>query len=173
METKMKKIIFLLASILLASQAVLVSAEDKAAGTGPSPYVDCGIGAALFKDTAWAAVTSNIIWDAGTTAVISATASPETCNAKAVEVTKFINHSYDNLIEETAQGSGNYLNAMLDIYSCDENSRSKITADVRVQVAKKVSDAGYLSENRKQKVTSYYNIVSSTVSNKYSQSCSV
>ena len=34
-----------------------------------NPYTDCGIGAALFPNTNWAAVTSNVIWDAGTTAV--------------------------------------------------------------------------------------------------------
>ena len=45
-----------------------------------NPYVDCGIGAALFPNTDWAAVTSNVIWDAGTTALISATASEDTCS---------------------------------------------------------------------------------------------
>ena len=45
-----------------------------------NPYTDCGIGAALFPNTNWAAVTSNATWDAGTTAVISATASEDTCS---------------------------------------------------------------------------------------------
>ncbi len=34
-------------------------------------WVDCGIGAMIFDNTAWAAATSNIIWDLGITATTS------------------------------------------------------------------------------------------------------
>ena len=48
-------------------------ADPKAPGSGPNPYTDCGIGAALFPNTHWAAATSNVIFDLGITAITSAT----------------------------------------------------------------------------------------------------
>ena len=91
-------------------------AQDKEAGSGPNPFTDCGIGAALFPNTGWAAVTSNVIWDVGTTAVISATASPETCSGSSAQAAKFINDTYDSVIEDTARGDGEYVATLLEIY---------------------------------------------------------
>ncbi|MBI3771765.1 MAG: hypothetical protein HY272_03590 [Gammaproteobacteria bacterium] len=41
-----------------------------------NPWLDCGIGAMIFTETKWAAVTSNVIWDLGTTAVTSGASTP-------------------------------------------------------------------------------------------------
>lgn len=109
--------------IFLAIVASTAVAADKRSGTGPNPFKDCGVGAALFTDTAWAAVTSNIIWDLGTTAVTSATASPETCSGKHIQTAKFVIDNYDSLIEETAKGQGENLTAVLDIQGCDMQNR--------------------------------------------------
>ncbi len=62
-------------TLAVCAASLNVNAANKAPGSGPNPFSDCGIGAALFKDTKWAAVSSNVIWDIGTTAVTSATAS--------------------------------------------------------------------------------------------------
>src|SRR5688572_5993856 len=55
-----------------APEPAKAPAASKAPGAGPNPFSDCGIGAALFPKTGWAAVTSNVIWDIGTTALTSA-----------------------------------------------------------------------------------------------------
>ena len=153
-------------AIVVASSSALA---EKAPGSGPNPFSDCGIGAALFKETKWAAVTSNITWDVGTTAVTSATASPETCNGKTVEAATFIQHSYDNLVEETAQGEGEYINAMLNIFGCDAAVRSQVIAQVRNDAGQVVTDAAYATQSQQGKVVQYYQIVDNAVN----ASCSV
>ena len=59
---KLKAIAAVLFTTVVTS-TVTVAEANKTAGSGPNPYTDCGIGAALFSDTHWAAVTSNVIWD--------------------------------------------------------------------------------------------------------------
>ena len=105
--------------ILISSVAIAFCAFDKTPGSGPNPFSDCGIGAALFKDTKWAAVTSNVIWDVGTTAVTSATASPETCTGANIIAAKFIIDNYDNIVEEIAEGSGDHLASMYGVLGCN------------------------------------------------------
>ena len=116
---RMKPIVIGVFAGIVATATPFIYAEDsdehKVAGSGPNPYSDCGIGAALFTETKWAAVTSNVIWDLGITAITSATASPETCSGKKVETAQFIIDNYDNLAEETAKGQGTHLIAMLGL----------------------------------------------------------
>ncbi|MDQ7049624.1 MAG: DUF3015 family protein [Enterobacterales bacterium] len=148
-----------------------VSAEG-GAGSGPSPYIDCGIGGALFKNTPWAAAISNIIWDAGSTAITSATASPETCNGKDVAVAEFINRTYDNLIEDTAKGNGEYLTAVFDLYDCHASAQPAMTSELRSIVAQKVSAPGYSNKTSIEKSEALYFSVKQVVSQKGSSSCS-
>ena len=153
----------LLGSMLLALASTTASASG-AAGSGPSPYTDRGIGGALFPDTSWAAVTSNVTWDVGSTAITSATASPETCNAKKVAVAEFINHSYANLINETAKGEGEYVTTMLNIYGCDADARQGIVNTMRSQTGAAVNSDDYSSQDHMQKITTFYHIVDNAVS---------
>ncbi|MFT5351498.1 MAG: hypothetical protein ACI9MF_002321 [Gammaproteobacteria bacterium] len=162
----MNKLIAIMGGALLTlASTVTLAAESGTTGTGagPNPFSDCGIGAALFPNTGWAAATSNVTWDVGTTAVTSATASPETCSAKKVEVAEFINHSYDNLITETAQGEGQYISALLNIYGCNVDSRKNIVADMRAKTGAAVNNNDYSSQDHLQKITTYYQIVDSAV----------
>lgn len=167
----MKKVLALTLGAILSTQAGVVSAEEGKAGTGPNPFTDCGIGAALFPDTHWAAVTSNIIWDVGTTAVTSATASPETCSGKNVEVAQFISTSYDNLVEDTARGEGEYVTAMLDIYGCSATGRTEVTSEIRAQVGESVGSDEYNSMTNGQKAESYYLIVNDVVTSSPAGTC--
>ena len=152
-----------LLSLVLASSALSLSAqaaiETKPAGTGPNPYVNCGIGAALFPKTHWAAVTSNVIWDLGTTAVTSATSSPETCSKRNLEVAQFILDTYDNLAEETAQGQGEHLSAMLDILDCQQGAQGSVITAVRAQMGQQVGVAGYTDQSKIEKAAIYYDVV--------------
>src|ERR1700716_1537447 len=73
-----------------------------------NPWIDCGIGAMIFEETTWAAVSSNIIWDLGTTAVISDQSSQNNCNSKKAKTALYIGATYANLSEETVKGDGKH-----------------------------------------------------------------
>ena len=119
-------------------------AEDKpAAGSGPSPYTDCGIGAALFTETKWAAVTSNVIWDLGITALVSATASPQTCSGKKVTAALFIRDTYDELTEEAAVGTGEHLTAAMTMFGCNGEAQNAAALQVRSAMGASVSAPEY------------------------------
>lgn len=159
------------AVLLVLGCSAAVSAQEKEAGSGPSPYRDCGIGAALFPDTHWAAVTSNVIWDIGTTAVTSATMSPETCSGAAVQAARFINDTYDSVVEETAKGEGDHLIALLEIYGCDSSVHSDIVDAIRPEVGAAVIDESYTSMTHLQKAEQYFQLVDTQVRTAYAQNC--
>ena len=171
----MKKFTFALlcAAVAFASVGTMAQDEmgkDESMDSDPHPYYDCGLGAMIFSDNEVAAAISNVIFDLGTTAYTSATSSPETCKGEGVEMAVFIQHSYDRLIEETAQGEGEHINAMLNIYGCATEARPQVVSDVRRAAGKAVTDAGYATQSRMDKVIQYYQIVNSAASNHCSAS---
>lgn len=139
-------------------------ASDKAVGTGPNPFSDCGIGAALFPKTPLAAVLSNTFWDAGTTALTSATASPETCNAKAVAAAAFINETYENLLDETAAGHGQHLSAMLEVFGCSSSEKTNAVNEIRSELKDQINSDAFSNNTRLENASSYYDIVSQATS---------
>ncbi len=153
----------IISSLFVGILSLSVCAEDdkseKKPGSGPNPYTDCGIGASLFPDTPWAAVTSNVTWDAGTTALTSATASPETCNGKDVEVAEFIYRSYDSLVEDTARGEGEYLTSLLNIMQVQESFRGEVVDSIRSKMLSNIIQDTYMAMDDVEKSTQYYNIV--------------
>lgn len=157
----MNKIKILISSVTLAvcASSLNVSAFDKIPGSGPNPFSDCGIGAALFKDTKWAAVTSNVIWDIGTTAVTSATASPETCTGANVIAAKFIIDNYDNIVEEIAEGTGEHLASMYGVLGCDNNVQTEITANIRNDMVHVISQANYQDQSLVQRSSTLHTMV--------------
>lgn len=156
--------------LVLGSGAVF--AQDKEQGSGPQPYTECGIGAQLFPNTHWAAVTSNVIWDVGTTAIISATASPETCNGKSAQAAKLIYDTYDNILEDTAKGDGEYVAALLQVYECSDDSRDALINAVRVDFRATVSDEAYVDMPKLEKAEAYFNVIDTKVRSDFSASCS-
>lgn len=147
---------FILTLCILSASAI--SLADGKPGSGPNPYRDCGIGAALFPNTSWAAVTSNAIWDLGTTAVTSATSSPETCSGKNVETARFIIDNYDNLVEETAIGQGEYLSSLLSLRGCAAENHHSAISTLRSGVAEKVRAADYGGLDPVGKASLYYGV---------------
>ena len=119
------------------------------------------------------AVTSNVIWDVGTTAVTSATASPQTCSGKSTEVAKFVLDAYENVVEETARGTGTHVATMLEIYGCDAGSREAIVAAVRPELGAAVGAPGYAGMSRVQKAEQYYLIVTGEIEKNFAASCAV
>ena len=139
--------------VLSATFVANVQAADKAAGSGPNPYSDCGIGAALFTENKTLAVTSNVIWDIGTTAVTSATASPETCSGKKVAVATFILESYDQLAEDTARGEGDHLATLLQLLEVQPQQQAIVVASLRAQMATQLNAADYATADKVTKST--------------------
>jgi hypothetical protein len=149
----MKKLI--LAAAITSS--IIISPVTLAAQSGINPWTECGIGAMIFQDTAPAAAISNVIWDFGTTAVTSAGISQQTCEGSNVKTAMFIQQSYNNIIEETAKGSGEHLTAMLDILKVNQTDRLKIMANVRADMAEIVGQSAYSSATTIEKSKIYYN----------------
>lgn len=165
------KLGLVMAASILTSVATYTSAQDKAPGSGPNPFVDCGIGAALFPETDWAAVSSNVIWDVGTTALTSATMSPETCSGKEVVAAEFILNTYDTLIEETAQGQGEHLTTVLNIYACESEQQPAIINAIRAKSATDVASESFADASELEKASRLYDSIQSTVSTDFSAHC--
>lgn len=167
---KINTVITLVASaiVFLFTPITFAAENNNNTGSGPNPYKDCGIGAALFPETNWAAVSSNVIWDLGTTALISATASPETCSGKNVKAAQFILDTYDNLVEETSQGKGEHLTTVMNIMECNQTSHNAIASDIRKGAATVVNSSNYDSQPQIEKASMMFNVVFSAT-----QGCSV
>ncbi|MDB6060695.1 MAG: hypothetical protein JWM78_798 [Verrucomicrobiaceae bacterium] len=136
-----------------------------------NPWTDCGIGAMLFDETKWAAVTSNIIWDWGITATTSAVSSKHTCEGKKVVAAFFINQTYANIEEETANGNGAHITAMLNILGCNSASQQNIIDSVRADFSKAAASASYAEKTKSAKAQDYYFILDEKVSGRYAQQC--
>lgn len=138
------------ATLMLNASVALSQISEGQAGEGPSPYVDCGIGGALFPTTGWAAVTSNVIWDAGTTAVTSATMSPETCNGKSIAMAEYVKGSYASLEMDIITGRGDYLNGLSQVSGCGAEPSEAFVTAVRTSVKKALSPEFAMVEQDKQ-----------------------
>jgi hypothetical protein len=148
----MKKTLLALA---LVAMPVTAHAGDKVQGSGANPYTECGIGAAIFSNTGWAAATSNVIWDLGLTAITSAIASPETCNAKKVKTAALILETLPELEKDVAMGDGEYITALADTMSCSA-SKADIASDLRQSYGAVVSDASYSEKTEVERATDMY-----------------
>jgi len=157
----------LIAMVGLSSMAHADGA--KKAGTGPNPYSDCGIGAALFSNTNWAAVTSNVIWDLGSTAITSATASPETCSGKNVKTALFIRDTYQQLVEEAAKGEGTHLTAALNLMECGSAQQGVAIQSVRESMSHVIAQPNYQEQTNLEKSADFFKVINNAVVS----SCSV
>lgn len=161
----MKNICLLAACLALAAQVPALAEEkaDKQAkseqGSGPNPYVECGIGAAIFKDTSWAAATSNVTWDLGSTALTSATSSPEMCSKKNVKAAMLIRDSYAQISEETARGQGEHLSAALEVFGCNADRQSAAAVQVRSDFSKVLAIPSYSSQSQVDKAAQMFNVI--------------
>jgi hypothetical protein len=154
----MKKTMLQFAVVAFASTMSL-SALAANAGEGPNPFTDCGIGAALFPDTHWAAVTSNVIWDLGTTAVTSATMSPQTCSGKKVKTAMFIRDNQQQLAEQFARGQGEHVTATMEMFNCNAAQSQDAIGQIRAAVGKAVSAPGYAAQPKLQQAGQMYNLI--------------
>lgn len=158
-----------MAIAMLAIGAAPAQAQE--AGSGPNPFTDCGIGAALFPNTHWAAVTSNVIWDIGTTAVISATASPETCQGASTKAANYIHDVYDSVLEDTARGEGDHLVALLEIYGCAVETQTDVIDAIRDDIGAAVGEDSFSEQSHLEKAEQYFTVIDSEIRSNHSATC--
>lgn len=152
----MKALKGLAVALLLAAVPMVGMAQDKRKTL--NPWVDCGIGGMIFTETGWAAVVSNVIWDLGTTAVISDYSSQNTCGSKKAQSAMFIGATYANLSEDLVKGDGKHLRALLDIRGCEAASHDAIISAVRPQFTQSLRDAGYAAKTSVAKAEAMYDL---------------
>lgn len=161
-----KNAYILLTAVLILNSTSALSAENL--------WRDCGIGHWIAGPT-WnglPAMTTNIVWDLGTTATTSHVSTPSICAGPFWAAATFINDTYPLIEEDTAQGSGEHLMAMLDILECDSSIKPNIVNDIRTDFASSVSQSNYGEMNQSEKAEVYYNIVVDNVNTNYSAQCS-
>ncbi|MGM0544072.1 MAG: DUF3015 family protein [Pseudomonadota bacterium] len=129
-----------------------------------NPWQHCGIGAAIFDNNTTAAALSNVIWDSGTTAVTSATISPETCESEEVKVAQFIDETYDQLAMEAAMGEGEHLTAALGLVGCDASNSASVS-QLRNDLSTVSADASYSSMSHEDKAYRFYNSLNQAAAN--------
>lgn len=162
----MKKVSYALVTAVLLLNSANALAENL--------WRDCGIGHWIAGPT-WSgipAITTNLVWDLGITATTSHVSTPSICAGPFWAAANFINNTYPLIEEDTAQGSGEHLMAMLDILECDSASQPNIINDIRTDFVNTVSQSNYNSKNKSEKAEAYYNIVVDKVNNSYKTQCS-
>lgn len=157
----------------LLSSLVLVVAAFSSYAEARNVWKDCGIGAMLFKDPEyyWAAISSNIIWDLGTTATSSNVSSDDTCEGGKGKTARFINTTFPSLEEQTAIGSGEHLTTMLNLVGCDKSVHGQVINGVRSDLQKSMSAPGYNEKSNSEKAESYYNSLMNNIENNFANQC--
>lgn len=136
-------------------------------------WTQCGIGAMIFSKTGWAAASSNVIWDLGTTGTTSSSSSESQCAGSGASLGTLIYQNYASVEEETAIGQGEHINAMLNILGCDSSIQNELIQDVRTEFLKDVKDSSYTKKSTVEKTESLYNNVMDKAGKKYSKYCSI
>ncbi|MDA9282616.1 DUF3015 family protein [Pseudomonadales bacterium] len=154
----MKKQLFLITTLTVLSASAMAY----------NPWSQCGIGAALFPNTHWGAVTSNVIWDMGTTANISATLSRDTCNGAETRMAMLIHDKLESLELEIMTDQGEVLTAIFEVMSCDTSSQ--IIPSLRKETVKLLSTDQYPSQTRVGKAENLYFLINEN--QEFKQSCS-
>ena len=149
----MKKLFLALSVTALASSPVL--AEE------PNPWTQCGIGAAIFKDSEVGAAVSNVIWDLGTTAVSSYATSPGTCSGSKMNVAaaEFIQNSHAVLEEDMSKGHGQHLSSLMDLMGVEASNQDAVASTIKADFSKVVASKAYQSLDDQAKAQAIYAMV--------------
>ena len=157
----MKKTLNTLATVVAVVGALSLSAAAQAQSeTKVNPWKQCGIGAMIFDDNPTVAAISNIIWDLGTTAVTSASASEDSCEGAKVVAAQFITETYASIEHDLVKGKGDHLSAMLNIMSCSDDSAQTIRTELAVNLA----NDDFANASTEAKAESLYNITEAACS---------
>jgi len=146
----MKKIVIgTLLSAVLVSTVFAVSSERNL----EQVYKECGIGGMLFANSSpIGAITSNVTWDWGSTALSSNASSADTCTSTKVKAAEFIHKSYDAIITNVANGNGDYLKSL-------SNLSGKDVKELRGTVHSLMSASDYSNQTAIQKSSNLYSAI--------------
>lgn len=126
-------------------------------------YTDCGIGGVIFSETSWAAVSSNIIWDFGTTAAISDASSAENCKGGKAQTAAYVFHSYAQLEQDLARGQGEHLDTLMASAGCSAAAQPQVMGALRTGLAARVASPGYATASRDDNVRAMLNTLDTQV----------
>ncbi len=153
--TLKKTLLAVAATTVLASTSAFAASERSLADV----YKQCGLGGLIAsnfedkKDNAdLIAISTNVTWDLGTTAVISNVSSPDTCARKNVETAAFIFKAYPQLEKEIALGNGDYVKGLEAVSGADMQA-------VRAEFAKVATTSAFEKLSRAEKASALYEIV--------------
>lgn len=124
-----------------------------------NPWLDCGLGAMIFPDENLeiGAGISNVTWDLGTTALTSASSSPDTCQGTDnVRSALFIQQTFDELVVDIARGRGEYVDALATLHKCDAKTSVTFTAGLRAAFAEIVAEPDYADLELSDKAQQVY-----------------
>ena len=148
-----KKIAF--ASVVAAMILPFSTANAAESGrTIEQVYKQCGLGGALFgNSSAILAIISNVTWDLGTTAAISDSMSPETCQGGNIRAAVLIKEAFPSVEKDLASGQGAHLSALTNVAQCDS------AVSVRAQYGKYAQTSAYRNASQEQNAETLYSIV--------------
>jgi len=148
--------------IALAIVATMAAVQTANARDFGAIYMQCGlggiIGKAIAPDMGWVAISTNVTFDLGTTAVLSNATAPEMCKGTTAKVASLIHDSYIPLEQDLSQGQGEYLDALMAASECDAATSSKVVSSVREDFAAQVAAPGYASKTQFEKSETLFNL---------------
>lgn len=118
-----------------------------------NPWQDCGIGSMVFPDNGTASAISNVIWDLGTTAVTSASASEDNCASNRAKTAQFINEAYNQLEEDLVKGDGEHLATLASVMSCSKTD----VVSLRDSLASDLNKDAFESKSKELKAETLFN----------------
>lgn len=145
-------------SLLVAATALpFVSQAEITQKSGRSVeqiYKQCGLGGLIFGDSSEIlAVISNVTLDLGTTAALSDSLSPDTCNDRRKRTAMLIKEAFPSVEKDLAVGSGAYLSALNDAANCQS------TSVIRNKYGLYTQSSAYQSATKEENVEALYSIV--------------
>jgi aspartokinase len=158
---KLSKKIF--ASVAVAALTATLS-QGAAARDFADIYTECGLGAMIAPNNAAVAAVTNVTWDLGSTAISSDYSSANNCKGGKAKTASLILHTYPQLEQDLARGTGEHLSAVLATAGCTAASRDAVTASLRSSLATRASQAGDSEATRVERAKAVYSDLSATAS---------
>jgi hypothetical protein len=121
-------------------------------------FIECGLGGLMAPQTQWAAVVTNVTWDAGTTAITSESSSPESCKGGQAKTAMMIYEAFPTIETELAQGRGEHLDALITLAGRSDAERAALIASLRAGFAKTVAEPEYASLTRYERAAAFYDL---------------
>ncbi|GBE15435.1 hypothetical protein BMS3Abin14_01499 [bacterium BMS3Abin14] len=124
-------------------------------------YTDCGLGAMIAPHSDGVAAVTNVTWDLGTTAISSNISSPDSCGGGKEKMAAFVYDSQDLLLQELANGSGGYLDALTALAGIEAAQKELFISTLRSDVGHFVMTSEFTTQSRFEKAEALFNIVTS------------